>query len=163
MVKKFQDATYGEIVCEEGFLGNVKSIIVNGVPATKVNKTSFVFVHEDEQVNITIKMNDKKGVDLCIGEKTYQVKEPRKWYEMILAWVPLVFIIVWGNSPSAVKLFPVVGGAIGGAIAGLFACISLAVMSRVNKGWQKVLVGLGCFVLAILVCYLVAVVILASV
>ena len=49
MVKKFQDATYGEIVCEEGFLGNVKSIIVNGVPATKVNKTSFVFVHEDEE------------------------------------------------------------------------------------------------------------------
>ena len=42
-----------------------------------------------------------------------------KWYEYILALIIPIFVLTWGNSVYLCSIFPIVGGAIGGAISAL--------------------------------------------
>lgn len=72
--------------------------------------------------------------------------------------------LLWfgGNVPSLIKIFPVVSGAIGGLISGIFAVVSLYVMKLTKKPHWKILIGLGFFVLTVLICYLIALAILSA-
>ena len=60
------------------------------------------------------------------------------------------------------SIFPIVGGAIGGAISALAMIFSAVVMRKVSKPIFKILIGLGFFVATVLVCNLLAIAILAA-
>ena len=81
--------------------------------------------------------------------------------EYILAFIPLVFILFWGNIPQLCAIFPVVGGAIGGAISGAFGAVSLMYMKTQKNIIGKLIVALITFVAAIISCFLVALIILS--
>ena len=85
-----------------------------------------------------------------------------KWYEYILALIIPIFVLTWGNSVYLCSIFPIVGGAIGGAISALAMIFSAVVMRKVSKPIFKILIGLGFFVATLMVCNLLAIAIIAA-
>lgn len=129
---------FGEIVYDENFWTGKKKITINGEELEKVSRKEFK-TKSGEQV--LIKGNFVFGAKLEIGGETVQVIPTVKWYEIVLAIIPFLLIMIWGNSVPLVRLVPVVGGAIGGGISGLFSAASLCLMKSVKPLWLKILIG----------------------
>jgi len=73
-------------------------------------------------------------------------------------------VLIWSNSTAlATAFFPIVGGAIGGAISGLTACLCIMLMKNTKKIWLKLLIWAGLLFATVLVCYLIAALILSLV
>ncbi len=150
---RIQHAVYGELVYEESFWTGKKTITQNGIAATKVDKKTFALASGEQMSLVGNIMTGVKGV--INGEEI--VFSPKSaWYEIVLAILPIVFIIVWGNIPAAVVIFPIVGGALGGLIGGIMGVTSIIVMKKTEKTGVKVLIGLGMFVAALLICWVLA-------
>ncbi len=155
MKEIIQHATYGEIIYEEGFWTGKKTLTVGGVVAKQVAKKDFML--GEEKTLIAIKGNWFTGISLCIKNETIEVTPKPMWYEIILAAIPALFMLTWGNSPALCAMFPVIGGGIGGAIGGLFTMLSLLYMKKTKNPLYKVLIGLGMAALAILIGFVLAV------
>ena len=102
------------------------------------------------------------GASLIVDGQKIIIAPPMKWYEYILALIIPIFVLTWGNSVYLCSIFPIVGGAIGGAISALAMIFSAVVMRKVNKPIFKILIGLGFFVATVLICNLLAIAILAA-
>lgn len=152
MVKNFVSEVYGIIEYEEGFWTGKKTLKLNGVKLHSTNKTSYTFEHEEKIVMAMVVGNIYKGSILHIGNEKYEIYPKSKWYEFILAILPFILIIVWGNSVELCSVVPVVGGAIGGGISGVFGVLSLLLMKSNKNPLIKILIGLGLFVVTFLVC-----------
>ena len=85
-----------------------------------------------------------------------QLSAPCKWYEICCSALICVFVLTWGTSPSLCRIFPIVGGAIGGGISGMTACMNLFLMRETKKVSFKLLIWLGMFLGTIAVCFLIA-------
>lgn len=92
----------------------------------------------------------------------YQMSPKSSPLEIFLALLPFIFDIIWGNIPSTVGIFPIVGGAIGGVITALLGMTSLIFMKKTKNVLFKLLIGLGFAIIAILICYLIALAILSA-
>ncbi len=160
MVVVVTNAKYGSIVYEEGFWTGRKKLFCNNQPCEKIAKNTFK-IGENETAWLT--GNFIRGVKLNIGNEVLQLTPKAKWYEYLLALLPFLFDMVWGNVAALVEIFPIVGGAVGGLICGLAFAVSFVFMRKVKRWWAKVLVALAVGAVAILVCYLVAVFILLAV
>ena len=101
--------SYGEIVYSESIWTGKKSLIINGTAVQPVSKTEFM-IGENKAV---LKGNYLTGVSLSIGDETIELSPKSKWYEIVLAVLPIVFLLTWGNSATLCSIFPVIGGAIG--------------------------------------------------
>lgn len=152
-MKKVIDSALGEIVYEEGFWTGKKQISVNGESAVKQTKTTFLTAGGTE---LDLRGNFFSGVQLQVGDKSYEIIPKSQWYEYVLSVVPLLFILIWGNVPALVAILPVVGGAIGGLIGGLFFALNLLFVKKTNVIWQKLLITLCSFIVAVLICMLIA-------
>lgn len=87
-----------------------------------------------------------------------------KWYEYILALIIPIFVIIWGSSAYLCSIFPIVGGLIGGAISAPAMIFSAVVMRQVKKKpIFKILIGLGFFAAAVLICYLIALALISAI
>ena len=153
----------GELSVTENFWTGSKTLSLNGVKLQKVSKKQFSCRLGEQILDIFIDGNFLTGLKCTVNGKTYKVTEAAKWYEYVLAIVPFVFIMVWGNIPATIKIFPVISGALGGAISALLSFTSLYVMKMIKKPYLKVLVGLGFFVLTVLICYVIALAILSAI
>lgn len=151
--------SYGEIVYSESFWTGKKSLTINGTPLQGLSKKEFLF----DEKKIIVKGNYLLGASLQIENEEIALSPKVKWYETVLAILPFIFVLTWGNSPDLVAVIPILGGAIGGALGGTFGCISMLLMKRVQLPIHKALVGIGIFGLSIFVNYVVAVVILQAV
>lgn len=80
----------------------------------------------------------------------------------MLSLVGFIFVIIWGNIPQTFLILPVVSGALGGYISAVFGLLNLYIIRNVSKLWLKIAVSLLMFGLTILVCWFVAVIILAA-
>ena len=135
-----QHSIYGEIVYNESFWTGKKALTINGVDAKPISKKEYM-VNEKRAI---LKGSFLTGSTLLIEGETIQLSPKAKWYEIILAIIPFLFLLTWGNSASLCSIFPVVGGAIGGALGGVGAVISLFLMKtqirylrqRTNKAWE---------------------------
>ena len=67
-----------------------------------------------------------------------------------------MLILVWGNVPALCEIIPVVGGAIGGGISGLMACITLFLMRNTKKVSHKLLIWLGFLIGTFTICFAIA-------
>lgn len=159
MKQIIQHPTYGEIVYTESFWTGKKSLTVNGVEAQPVSKKEFSI----DSKKAFLKGNYLSGVTLWIDVEEIELFPKAKWYEFVLALLPLIFLLTWGNSPTLCAIFPVVGGAIGGALGGLFAIVSISVMKKAQSPVYKVGIGLGICVATVLIAYLLALAILSAI
>ena len=94
-------------------------------------------------------------------------KQGRKMKQAVhhaaLSVLPLLLVLIWGNSVALCKIVPIVGGAIGGLIGGIFACANLVVIKGFSRLWLKILVSVGMLGGTFGVCYGIALAILSAV
>ena len=146
---------YGKIEYNESFWTGKKTIIVNNLALTKIGKNQFA----GGEYSVKVIGSALSGITLNINGVFVKMSEKTTVIEYILAFIPLVFILFWGNIPQLCAIFPVVGGAIGGAISGAFGTVSLMYMKTQKKIIGKLIVALITFVAAIISCFLVALII----
>lgn len=152
MILSIQHPIYGSIVYEEGAWSGKRSLIVNGVRAERISKK--VFRVGDQKA--VIKGSTFEGVTLLINGQSIQLSPKSKWYEIALAIIPFLFLLIWGNVPSLCMIFPVVGGALGGALGGACAIVSMILMRKQSSPIMKVVVGVISAVLTILIAFALA-------
>ena len=156
MKKEINHSVFGKIIYEENFWTGKKSIFINGKKLIKISKTSYKMCLENEEsYYVTLEGNMFKGTRLRIKGKTVILSPATKWYEYVLAILPLALVLIWGSSPSLCEIVPVVGGAIGGAIGGIFMCLSIILMKETKNILFKILIGISCFALTFGICALV--------
>jgi len=148
-----ENSEYGVIVYNEGFWSGKKSLIINGVPLVKTGKKEYTYNVNDEAHLVTLKGNMMSGVSITIDDKEIKLVEKPVWYVLTLSLVMFIFDIVWGNSVALCKIFPVVGGAIGGLISAACAIGNIICAGRVKKTAHKLLIGFGFLAITILCCH----------
>ncbi len=146
------DEKYGQIVYEESAWTGKKSICVNGVPLKKTAKNTYCLSEGDVCINFVVQGNYVKGSRLVVEGREIQVTQPVKWYEVAMSVAIFALVLVWGNMPALVSILPVVGGAIGGAISGLFMILNLIVIKQIKNIWLKAAISLGMCAAAFLIC-----------
>ena len=152
-----QHSIYGEIVYNESFWTGKKALTINGVDAKPISKKEYM-VNEKRAI---LKGSFLTGSTLLIEGETIQLSPKAKWYEIILAIIPFLFLLAWGNSASLCSIFPVVGGAIGGALGGVGAVISLFLMKTQKNPIVKTVVGIIVAVATILIAFVLALALLS--
>ena len=151
-MKTVVNSTYGEICYEEGFWTGKRKISVGGVSLEKKNKR----VYSADGITVEAKGNQFFGMKLSVNGESVQIVPAPKWYEYLFSVLILCIGLVWGNSVALCKIIPVVGGAIGGALCGLFAMINLYVSKMFKTPLMKILACLGIFLASFAICFLVA-------
>jgi hypothetical protein len=152
MIKNYVSPKYGNIEYQESIWTGKKSIKVNGQTLKALSKTTYSFDHEGENVKAIVAGTIYKGSSLTIGNERYQIYAKSSWYEIVLAFIPFIFILVWGNVPALCAILPVIGGAIGGGISGALSFVSLTVMKSYDKPLLKLVTGIGFLVATITIC-----------
>lgn len=151
-----QHPTYGEIIYDESFWTGKKKITVGGVDAQPISKKEYM-VNEKKAL---LTGNFLTGNTLNIDGEVIQLSSKIKWYEIVLAIIPFLFLMTWGNVVSLCAIFPVVGGAIGGALGGISAVVSLFFMKN-KKPLVKILIGIIVAAVTILIAYALALALLS--
>lgn len=156
MKKIVNDSLFGEIVYEEGFWTGKKAIAINGKPLTKIDKKTFKInlndTNEKKETFVNVEGNYLMGVSLLIKDKTIEIYPKLKWYEIMLCIIPFILNLIWGNSVALCKIIPIVGGAIGGAISGIFTIAGLVFIKKANTIFMKLLAFLIVLVASFGVC-----------
>ncbi len=147
---------YGQIEYNENFWTGKRELSVGGQSLLKKKKNVYELNSENGILECRIKGSFLTGATLCIDQDVIQLSEPCKWYEIFCSVLICAFVLIWGNAPALCKIFPIVGGAIGGGICGMTACMNLFLMRETKKVGFKLLIWLGMFVATILLCFLVA-------
>ena len=145
---------YGRIEYEESFWSGKRIIKIDNRELTKKSRNIYILKTEDGDLECKVKGSFIFGVSLYIDQDIIQLTEHCKWYEMFLSMLICVFVLIWGNIPALCKIFPVVGGAIGGGISGAAMCVNLVLMKQKKNVAIKLLSWLGMFVGTVLVCAL---------
>ncbi len=152
-MKEFiQHPVYGEIVYTESFWSGKKALTVNGLDAQPISKKEFMINGK----KAVIKGSYYTGINLYIEGENIEISPKPRWYEIILAILPFIFLLTWGNSQVLCSIFPVVGGALGGVLGGAGAITSLLLMKKSNLPATKVLIGIGACIVTILIAFILA-------
>ncbi|MCM1546441.1 MAG: hypothetical protein NC033_05335 [Clostridiales bacterium] len=149
MKSTVQSETLGEIVYEENFWTGGKKITVNGTPLERVSKKEFKTADGGQAL---VQGNFFTGAKLVLGDVQTVLIPTIKWYEIVLAVLPFVLIMVWGNSVALCRIVPVIGGAIGGGISGGLSVLGLFFMRSAKPVWLKILIGLAAIGLTFGIC-----------
>lgn len=145
---------YGMISYEESVWTGKRSIQIGDTKLQKgPAKLTYLWNNGSETQLVIIKGNLFTGVTLTIGQDSVEVLKKTTWYEYTLSVLPLILILIWGNSVALCRIVPVVGGAIGGVIGGVAMVISVMQM-RKRKLPGKILTALICTAAAFAVCAL---------
>lgn len=147
-----QHPIHGEIVYNESFWTGKKTVTINGVDAQPISKKEFTA----EGKKVVIIGSSLSGLKLQIDNDIVEVSPKPKWYEIVLAVLPLIFLVTWGNSAVLCSIFPVVGGAIGGALGGVSSMTSLLLIRNAKSLLTKLLIGIVAFVVTVLIAFVLA-------
>lgn len=168
MKKIINSQVYGEIHYEESFWTGKKEININGKNLIKLDKKTYYFEEkegysfneETKKVFVTTNGGYFQGGTLQIGDEILEVIPKTLWWEWVLAFLPFLFDCIWGNSVKLCKIFPLIGGLIGGVICGVMGCIILYVMKKYENKTYKLLLGLCGFIITLMLLYLGAIIFL---
>ena len=149
----------GEIDYEESFWTGKKRLSIGGKELTKLSSKQF---RDDAGKEYRIKGYYIMGVTLLDGTEEIRLSPAPKWYEIVLSLLPLILTITWGNSTVLCSFVPIVGGAIGGLIGGVLGCLNFVLVKRAKALWLKIVISVGMLAACFLVCYLIALAILAA-
>ena len=157
MKETMKHPVYGEITYNESYWTGKKVLTVNGVKAKAISKKEFVIGEKKAVLNGSA----LTGVSLVVDGETLQLSPKPKWYEVVLAILPFLFITTWGNNSTLCSIFPIIGGAIGGALGGAGAIVSLLLMRKAKNVFAKILIGLAATLVAAFIAFIFAVIYLA--
>lgn len=143
---------YGKIEYDESIWTGRKNISINGVVLKKINKTTYEWVNNEETVTVNATGSLIKGLSLQINSDTIEIFPATKWYEYVMAILPFLIVLIWGNVPALCAIIPVVGGAIGGAISGAISILALFLIKKTNNILYKVLIMAVATICAYLIC-----------
>ena len=153
----------GTITYEESAMSGNKTLTVNGYNCPKVGKKDYTYVNQNGAVvQVKIKGSFMSGVKLTDATGTYTIVDKPKWYELFIVILGIMFPIIWGNSVELCKILPILGGAVGGGLGGLFGVLALFAMKKFKTPAVKVILGLGTVALGIIVNYVLCIAILAA-
>ena len=147
---------YGQIEYNENFWTGKRELAIGGQKLLKKKKNVYTFNSETGNLDCRIKGSFLTGATLHIDQDVIQLSESCKWYEIFCSVLICVFVLTWGNAPSLCRIVPIVGGAIGGGISGMTACMNLFLMRETKKVGFKLLIWLGMFLGTIAICFLIA-------
>ena len=147
-----QHPVHGEIVYNESFWTGKKALTINGVIATPIAKNQFALGEE----KIVLSGSFLTGIKIYIDNSMVEISPKPKWYEIVLAVIPVAFLLTWGNSAELCSIFPVVGGALGGGLGALGSMTSLFFMKKSKSPLFKILIGLGALVATVLIAFVLA-------
>ena len=148
------ESPLGKIEYEESFWTGKKIILVDGKLLKKKSKNVY-YLNEGESTNIYyLEGNYFTGVRIRSYGKGVYVIPPSKWYEILLSAFIFLFTLVWGNVPTLVSIIPIVGGAIGGLISASIALLNITLMRKQKKLLVKLAVGIGMFIVNVVLCAL---------
>ena len=142
---------YGEIRLEESFWTSTKSITINGVALKKVGKPKYgKFTYEYETAEGTKQVTAKgaftTGIQLTIDGETIQMDKGAAWYEIAACALMWIVMLVWGIVPNLYAIWPVLGGALGGALHAILALTAMLGMKSTKNIALKFVIWLGIFI-----------------
>ena len=135
---------YGLITYEESFWTGKKIIMFDGIPLTKINKTTYQyqalpadpFASPEEGVSapvtVTVKGSHVGGVSLAIGDETITLTAKATVLDAVLGWIPGILFFAF-----------IIGGAIGGALGAMIGMGLTILMKTRKKTIHKVLICIG--------------------
>jgi hypothetical protein len=125
---------YGLIIYDENFWTGKRVILVGGVPLIKIKKTDYELpaTAETPAVAVTVKGNYVSGVTMTIGDEVITLVEKPAASDYVLGCLPAILFFLF-----------VMGGAIGGALAGLMGFGGILLMKSRPNMKQKLLISLG--------------------
>lgn len=158
---KKQTERFGEIEYYESAWSGKKGVKVQGQTLTAVKKDTFLMRSTIGELHVIVNGSYMRGVTIEIdGEKMVMVEKP-KWYVIALIILFAIIPIVWANVPTLCGIFPLIGGAIGGAIMGVCAVATYMATRRVPKPIYQVLITFAGFLLNVALCYAVGLIFIA--
>lgn len=134
------DEELGDILYEESLMTGRKELTIGGEKLTKVSKKEFKLADER---TATVSGGFAVGAKLNVGGRTIRLTPAIKWYEVVLCVLPLILVLVWGNSVTLCKVIPIVGGAIGGAIGGLMSALGFFFIKTAKPLWLKMVLAVA--------------------
>lgn len=138
---------YGIITYEESFWTGKKIITFDGIPLTKINKTTYQYQalptdpfaspegdagSASAPVTVTVKGNYISGVSLVIGDETVTLTAKASVLDFVLGYIPAGLFFAF-----------VIGGAIGGGLSALIGMGLTILMKTRATTIQKVLICIG--------------------
>ena len=153
----------GTVTYEESFFLGRKKVHIDDIPCGNIDKTQYTYIDKEGNKKIfNLKGNFLLGVTIEENSQVHTIIGKPKWYEIAIVAFIFAFTLVWGNSVNLVKILPIFGGAVGGAIGGVFAAGAMIAMRTAKKTWLKILIGIGIFATSILVNSLLAMAFLSA-
>lgn len=163
MTSSVSHPIYGTITYEESAMSGKRTLYVNGTKLVMKKKNEFLYEREGaEAIPVALKGSFLAGVKLVIGGETIAIVPAATWYEIVCSVLIFAFVLVWGNSVALCSIFPIVGGALGGAVSGAMAMVNLYVMKSVKNIWVKLGLWLGFLVATLAICFVLAVVFITA-
>ena len=159
MTVTFQHASYGRITYDESFWLGKKTISINGVELFKKTKKVYLYKIANQEIEVLVRGSFLLGVKLEINGEVIELVKPAAWYEIACSIALTAFIMVWGNSHTLCSIIPIVGGALGGAIAGVALVVNLFTMKLFKDVSTKILIWLAMLAATFVTCFLLALVI----
>ena len=153
---------YGKIEYFESSWTGKKSLTIADRPLVQTSKDSFV--HKTTIGDLGVKINGSymRGVTIDIAGDSIEIIEKPKWYVLTLIILFAIIPIAWANVPSLVKIFPIVGGLIGGLVVGVSAIASYMIVRKVKKPLYKVLATIAVFLISIAILYLLGLLLISA-
>lgn len=141
MKKTIMHPELGEIIYEESSWTGKKTICVGGVTLEKLKKDIYTWEHDGQNRQAILRGNMLTGATLKVDDEEIVLQEKPTALESVLSFLPFLLILTWGNNTYLCSIFPVVGGAIGGALGGLGLVITMQKI-RGKRPLMKVLIAL---------------------
>ena len=148
----------GKIVYQESFWTGRRSILVNGTALTRHNNKQF----GNDEIKATVMGNLFSGIVINFSGTFVVMSQKTLPIEYILAFFPVLLIIIWANSPKLYSIIPIIGGAIGGGVSGGCGAVALIYMKLRKNIFGKILVALISLVVAFILCNIIAVYVFGS-
>ena len=151
---------YGEIAYEENMWTGSKKLSINGIYLTKLNRKTFGGMINGEKITVAVKGGYISGVTVDVNGLLYRVTEGAKWYDYVFTfmWVGLYAVLSISHAFNIV--FPIAGGLIGGAVAGLGAAFTLYIIKPRKNVALKLVISLGFFAAVMAINHTIAIMLL---
>ena len=154
MKKEFEIEGIGKVQVTHNWFTGSFSFKINDQKMKKMSRLTYVLGSGDDKITLYRVGNGFKGFGFILNKVYYSLTKPAPKYVYILAAIPLPMTLVLGNIQALVSAgFYYVGGALGGAIAGLFTGLIIYFGIADLKQWIKILICILCIVATFFTCF----------
>lgn len=137
-----------ELYYEEGFWTGKRTIKYKGTSLTKIKRNLYEYKDGETTENFEIKGNQLTGVTIKMFGNVVEVARKLTWYEIVMSLMVFIPCILFG--------------AIGGAFGGGLGFTNLTIIRNVEKWWLKLIISLQFAIVALLMSYIFAYLILKT-